>query len=336
MGGGFEDIFIALQTWILSTKHMDDFKRDGNILWYKGNRGEITEIENPDTEESLREEYGDDYEDWMAEDIVRYVINVYDDEVDILYGHVYLGDLEDAEIEFVNYVEESLNMQRYCGDTFAWERKNDFRSVSNVMSCQPDEFLRRIREDNFDKSLLVEVPGGDYEVPVWYATKAWDFILKGETNPFDYYLGPSSKNYSPEEIAKFQEENQYERLLDDAIADNDRMKQIWKEQFGINIDAFELDFSIFGKNLPPKVTEKEYRKHFWRRDFNLHEGVFKAAVMPISFRAGCNSISDLMETAAEITAFRSGAFFPSFIEDDDPYIDEIEPQKFDDPSTDIG
>ena len=247
MGGGFEDIFIALQTWILSTKHMDDFKRDGNILWYKGNRGEITEIENPDTEESLREEYGDDYEDWMAEDIVRYVINVYDDEVDILYGHVYLGDLEDAEIEFVNYVEESLNMQRYCGDTFAWERKNDFRSVSNVMACQPDEFLRRIREDNFDKSLLVEAPGGDYEVPVWYATKAWDFILKGETDSFDYYLGPSSKNYSPEEIAKFQEENQYERLLDDAIADNDRMKQIWKEQFGINIDAFELDFSIFGK-----------------------------------------------------------------------------------------
>ena len=102
------------------------------------------------------------------------------------------------------------------------------------MNILPDEFKQRVTENKFDDTLLDIVQGGDYEVPLYYVTKAWDIILKGELFPIDFMIGPEEDEDCTEaDIKEFLAEENATRSRCEACMDNDKMKKIWKRSFNI-------------------------------------------------------------------------------------------------------
>lgn len=163
-----------------------------------------------------------------------------------------------------------------------WKEKVDFQSVDCVFNIKPDEFLHRVKEGLYDKTLNVSVKGGNYEVPLYYVTKAWDILLN---QAFDdiYYLVESDED-DPEE-----------RTFESARSQNNEMKRIWYEVFGIDIDSLAVDFRQFDMHSPEYIGEENSSEYFYGgRRLGLEEWIMNGIndpKNPVNFE----SVSGLME-----------------------------------------
>ena len=90
-------------------------------------------------------------------------------------------------------MENSVSSKSFKERCKEWKSTTDFERVRCVFNILPDEFRKRVENNTFDKSLLTSVKGGDYEVPLYYVTKAWDILLRGSLFPIDFMIGPEEE-----------------------------------------------------------------------------------------------------------------------------------------------
>lgn len=121
-------------------------------------------------------------------------------------------------------------------------------------------------------------------------------------------IGPEEDDdYSEESLKEFMEEEGATRSRGQAIIDNDRMKDIWKEHFGIDVDKIEVDFTQYNKHIPPRISDSAYYDYF----LDVPDGVVEWINYRINHPTGgvtFDSVSSLMEFAALIILVRQGAF----------------------------
>lgn len=209
--------------------------------------------------------------------------------------------IEEAQKRFELQVEKIISHKLYLQHCKEWQSITDHESIRCVYNILPNQFRKRVESNLFDKSLLTSVVGGDYEVPLYYVTKAWDIILKGTLFPVDFMIGPEEEeNCTEEDIKAFLIEKNASRSRCKACRDNDEMKNIWKELFDIDIDKLEIDFLKYNMHLPPNVTDDEYYNHFLDVPEGLDEWVMGRVNYPECDSISYDYVSALMEFTAEI------------------------------------
>lgn len=214
-------------------------------------------------------------------------------------------NIEDATQLFKSQVEKIISYRAYKKDLTEWKRVTDYESVRCVVDIVPDKFRQRVKDGIFDKSLLHGVKGGCYAPPLYYVTKAWDIILKGTLEPVDFMIGPEEEDDCTEEsIAEFLRENNATRSRCDACKDNDRMKDLWKELFDIDIDTLEIDFHLFDMHLPPNVSTKEYEDYFSDVPNGVNEWILGSVNYPENESIFHDSVASLMEFTAQVLLWR--------------------------------
>lgn len=220
----------------------------------------------------------------------------------------FAGDnMEETEERFHSQVEKIISHKEFKEKCLQWKSNTDFESVRCVMNILPDKFQQRLVEDKFDHSLLTTVKGGDYEVPLYYVTKAWDVILKGELFPIDFMIGPEeNEDCTEEDIKDFLKEENASRSRCQACADNEKMKVIWKEHFNIDIASLEIDFLKFNMHLPPNVTYEEYQDYFVDVPEGIDEWILGGINHPDTDIVTHDEVSALMEFTAEVLLRRKG------------------------------
>ena len=205
-------------------------------------------------------------------------------------------------------VDDIIKMEECRKEQEVWSAVNDKDSIGLVFDILPDRFLERVLAGDFDKTLLEGVKGGDYIVPLYYVTKAWDVLLKGSLEPWSFMIGPEGDDdFSEETLKEFMEEECASRSRGQAIIDNDRMKAIWKEQYGIDIDDIEVDFTQYDMHIPPKCSDDTYDNHF----LDVPNGIVEWVMSGINHPNGgvaYDSVSSLMEFAALIELVRQDKF----------------------------
>ena len=220
----------------------------------------------------------------------------------------YAGDsLEEARKQFEWQVEMLIEQEQERKRQEEWEQVTDYISVSQVCAIHPRKFEQRVKEGKFDKTLLTAVKGGVYAIPIYYITKAWDVLLKGSL-PNAYMIGcEEDDDYTEEDVREFNEENGVTRTRAEASQDNDRMKEIWKEYFGIDIDALDVDFRVFDIHLEPNVSEDEYRYYFG----DVPNGIYEWILGHINYseedsraRVSYDFAAALMEYTADVLQYR--------------------------------
>ena len=214
-------------------------------------------------------------------------------------------NIEDATQLFKSQVEKIISYRAYKKDLTEWKRVTDYESVRCVVDILPDKFRQRVKDGIFDKSLLHGVKGGCYAPPLYYVTKAWDIILKGTLEPVDFMIGPEEEDDCTEEsIAEFLRENNATRSRCNACKDNDRMKDLWKELFDIDIDTLEIDFHLFDMHLPPNVSTKEYEDYFSDVPNGVNEWILGSVNYPENESIFHDSVASLMEFTAQVLLWR--------------------------------
>lgn len=214
-------------------------------------------------------------------------------------------NIEDATQLFNSQVEKIISYRGYKKDLTEWKRVTDYESVRCVVDILPDKFRQRVKDGIFDKSLLHGVKGGCYAPPLYYVTKAWDIILKGTLEPVDFMIGPEEEDDCTEEsIAEFLRENYATRSRCDACKDNDRMKDLWRELFDIDIDTLEIDFHLFDMHLPPNVSTKEYEDYFSDVPNGVNEWILGSVNYPENEIIFHDSVASLMEFTAQVLLWR--------------------------------
>lgn len=214
-------------------------------------------------------------------------------------------NIEDATQLFKSQVEKIISYRAYKKDLTEWKRVTDYESVRCVVDILPDKFRQRVKDGIFDKSLLHGVKGGCYAPPLYYVTKAWDIILKGTLEPIDFMIGPEEDDdCTDESIAEFLRENNATRSRCDACKDNDRMKDLWKELFDIDIDTLEIDFHLFDMHLPPNVSTKEYEDYFSDVPNGVNEWILESVNYPENESIFHDSVASLMEFTAQVLLWR--------------------------------
>ena len=211
---------------------------------------------------------------------------------------------EEAEKYFKIQVNSIIEHAEFKAKQNAWDQENDVESIGCVFDIMPDRFLERIEANTFDKSLLDSVTGGDYAVPLYYVTKAWDVLLKGTLGCWSFMIGPEEEDdFSEETLQVFMEEKQASRTRWQAICDNDRMKTLWKEKFNIDIDAMEIDFTQYNMHIPPKASIDTFNRVF----FDVPEGIVEWVMGGINHPNGeCafDAVSSLMELTSAVVLDR--------------------------------
>ena len=214
-------------------------------------------------------------------------------------------NIEDATQLFKSQVEKIISYRAYKKDLTEWKIVTDYESVRCVVDIVPDKFRQRVKDGIFDKSLLHGVKGGCYAPPLYYVTKAWDIILKGTLEPVDFMIGPEEEDDCTEEsIAEFLREKNATRSRCDACKDNDRMKDLWKELFDIDIDTLEIDFHLFDMHLPPNVSTKEYEDYFSDVPNGVNEWILGSVNYPENESIFHDSVASLMEFTAQVLLWR--------------------------------
>ena len=220
----------------------------------------------------------------------------------------YAGDsLEKARKQFEWQVEMLIEQEQERKRQEEWESVTDYISVGQVCAIHPRKFEQRVKEGKFDKNLLTAVKGGVYAVPIYYITKAWDVLLKGSL-PNAYMIGcEEDDDYTEEDVREFNEENGVTRTRAEASQDNDRMKEIWKEYFGIDVDALDVDFRVFDMHLEPNVSEDEYRYYFG----DVPNGIYEWILGHINYseedseaKVSYDFAAALMEYTADVLQYR--------------------------------
>lgn len=214
----------------------------------------------------------------------------------------FAGDnIEEADEHFHSQVEKIISHKEFNEKCRIWKSKTDYESIRCVMNILPDEFKQRVTENKFDDTLLDIVKGGDYEVPLYYVTKAWDIILKGELFPIDFMIGPEEEEDCTEaDIQEFLAEEKATRTRCEACRDNDKMKKLWKELFNIDIDTLNIDFLRYNMHLPPNVTYKEYQDYFMDVPEGIDEWILCGINHPNRDIVTHDEVSALMEFTAEV------------------------------------
>lgn len=220
----------------------------------------------------------------------------------------FAGDnIKKAEDVFRYQVEKIISHREFNEKCHEWKNKTDYESIRCVMNILPKEFEQRISENKFDATLLDAVKGGDYEVPLYYVTKAWDIILKGELFPIDFMIGPEEEEDCTEaDIQEFLADNEATRTRCEACRDNDKMKKLWKELFDIDVDTLDIDFLRFNMHLPPNVSYEEYQEYFEDVPEGIDEWILGGINHPDSDIVAHDMVSSLMEFAAEVLLRRKG------------------------------
>lgn len=214
----------------------------------------------------------------------------------------------EAEKNFRIQVDTIIRHNEYRTKQLAWSSANDANTIGLVFDIMPDEFQKRISSPDFDRKLIEGVVGGDYTVPLYYVTKAWDILLKGTLDVWSFMIGPEEDDdFSVEALKEFMEEEGATRSRGQAIIDNDKMKALWKAQFGIDIDELDVDFTIFDMHIPPKAKPNEYNDYF----LDVPDGIVEWMMCGINHPTGgvtFDSVSSLMEFAALIELVRQEKF----------------------------
>lgn len=149
------------------------------------------------------------------------------------------------------------------------------------------------------------VSGGDYSVPLFYVTKAWDILLKGSLEPISFKIGPEEDDdYTDEDLAEFIADEYATRTRCEACRANDQMKDLWKELFDIDIDSLEVNFSQFDMHLPPNVTTKEYEVYFDDVPDGVNEWILDCINHPEFEGITFDAVSSLMEFTAQVLLWR--------------------------------
>ena len=192
-----------------------------------------------------------------------------------------------------------------------WQKRNkdwlssgiDIKSINCVCNILPDVFRKRIKTGQYDYALNKCVKGGDYEVPLWYVTKAFDILLKGEL--FGGYVATEEDLNEENMDDDFQD---VDRTLEKAIVQNDEMKAIWKEYMGIDIDAYHIDFEQFNLHMQPSVTREEEFEYF----SDVPYGVLEWGLLNVNYPSDDNvtfeCVSRLMEMTAITLRYRDNFF----------------------------
>lgn len=216
-------------------------------------------------------------------------------------------DIKEAELFFRYQVNKIISHKEFKEKCDEWKSKTDYESIRCVMNILPEEFKLRVSENKFDKTLLDVVKGGYYEVPLYYVTKAWDIILKGELFPIDFMIGPEEEEDCTEaDILEFLAEERATRTRCKACRDNNKMKKMWKELFYIDIDNLDIDFLQFNMHIPPNVTYEEYKDYFIDALEGIDEWILRGINHPDSDIVTHDEVSSLMEFTAEVLLRRKG------------------------------
>lgn len=224
------------------------------------------------------------------------------DKTDSPFDFLWLANnIEEAKTMFPRAIEAMLERQAYNNKTIDWKSKTDYKSVAAIVNILPDVFEKRIQEGNFDTKLLQAVEGGDYVVPLYYVTKAWDNMLKGSLASFAYMIGPEeSEEFSEEELEVFLKEEHAKRSRGEAVIQNDKMKALWKKYFNIDIDSLEVDFLQYDMHIPPHWSEDEYLWYFYDPLYGLKDWILSPVNNPSEEWIFHDSVSAMMEFTANI------------------------------------
>lgn len=210
-------------------------------------------------------------------------------------------DISEINDRFVSKTESLIRHAEFQSNLERWKSEIDYLSVAAVMNILPDVFERRIKNGEFDNSLLQGVVGYDYVVPLYYVTKAWDVLLKGSLGACAFFIGPDEEDdFCEEVLQEFMRDESASRTRAQAIEDNDKMKALWKKYFDIDIDALVVDFKQFDIHLPPNVSEDEYDRYFRDVPDGINEWIMWSINHPNESMATHDSVSSLMEFTAEI------------------------------------
>lgn len=185
----------------------------------------------------------------------------------------------------------------------------DSNSIGPVYDIRPDDFRKNIEDGLFDKNLLLKTKGGQYEVPLFFVTKAWDIIFKGELDPWLEFFFCVEDGETDMDMFK---ENNCTRHFTQAVSDNDKMKTLWFDYFGIDIDAVKCDFWQFNANLQPNVTADDENYYFHDAQNGIIEYVFDSINRPGSlgkYYIYPEKISELMEMTAKIIRDRNRVIY---------------------------
>lgn len=205
-----------------------------------------------------------------------------------VWGYAANNYLE-VKTRFESLVEKIIEYEYVKKAHAEWHNSNiDTTSIGYVFDIMPDKFRERIQSGEFNRSLNSKVEGGLYEVPLYYVTKAWDVILKGDLCDLEFKV-----EYEPEY------DDPVDRTLEEAIQQNDEMKKLWKEFFDIDINLLEVDFSKFNKNLHPNVSEDAEYYHFQDVPNGITEWILDGINSPTG-NVSFDDVSSLMEFTAYI------------------------------------
>lgn len=108
------------------------------------------------------------------------------------------------------------------------------------------------------------------------------------------------------DIQEFLAEEKATRTRCEACQANNKMKNMWKELFNIDIDNLDIDFLQFNKHLPPNVTYEEYRDYFVYVPEGIDEWILCGINHPDSDIVTHDEVSSLMEFTAEVLLRRKG------------------------------
>ena len=219
---------------------------------------------------------------------------------------IYAGDtVKDAQKVFEHQVEKIILHREYAKKQTIWKDITDYESIRAVRNILPELFKQRVEDKTFDLSLLSAVPGGDYQVPLYYITKAWDILLKGSLEPMSFKIGPEEDyDFTEEDLAEFIAEEHATRTRFEACRENNKMKVLWKKLFDIDIDTLQVDFCKFDMHLPPKVSIKEYEAYFVDVIDGVNDWILDCINHPEYQSITFDAVSALMEFTAQVLLWR--------------------------------
>lgn len=175
----------------------------------------------------------------------------------------YAGDNpEEAEHYFRVFASHAAYTKEYTRRNQEWQKSGvDTEGILDFISIRPDNLRKRIQSGEFDKKLLKNVDGMDFDVPIYYVTKAWELLFNHAEflDEYGFFIGYDEEDDDEDDC---DEEEKDERTFEEAVAQNNEIKQILKDELGIDIDHMGITFHQFNKHLTPHVSESEMEDYF--------------------------------------------------------------------------
>lgn len=226
-------------------------------------------------------------------------------------------DIDSVNDAFHNVVNNLIENEKFKKEQVEWKACTDWQTVASVFNILPEKFRERVECKIIDPAIIERVKGSDYEVPLYFVTKAWDYVLSGSLCGFGFMIQPTpsidGEPPTKEDIAEFIAENNPKRMKEEARAQNNEMKMIWKEYFNIDIDLIEIDFNRFNMHMFPQVSH--YREHQYF--IEGPEGVYEWILSPVNYPDANYIFFDCVSALMEYCAYLQR-------EREDPCYDEWE------------